>query len=181
MSQSWFSLGFLSQNSLWKLYTFCGYKGIYSRVCEECEKSFFCITGHSNNSVSWVGLVTSLSRDLTAWLNCTFCHVVLQLLCDPSAFYMLHMCGTLATCQSQDPVTRSLWMHTTWVFLTLSHIQLLHNSHLNTGYLIAKIQANLAWNKDNTWLNKFNLIVILTGNGLFENIMKNIAIWAISL
>ena len=34
-----FSLGFLSQNSLWKLFTFRGYKGIYSRVYEECKKS----------------------------------------------------------------------------------------------------------------------------------------------
>ena len=41
MSQSYFSLGFLSQNSLWKLSTFRGYKGIYSRVYEECERSFF--------------------------------------------------------------------------------------------------------------------------------------------
>ena len=40
MSQSCFSLGFLSQNSLWKLSTFLGYKGIYSRVYEEREKSF---------------------------------------------------------------------------------------------------------------------------------------------
>ena len=42
-------------------------------------------------------------------------------------------------------------------FFTLSHTQPLHNSHLNTGYLIAEIQANLSWNKVNTWLNKFNL------------------------
>ena len=34
-----FSLGFPSQNSLWKLSTFRGYKGIYSRVYEECEES----------------------------------------------------------------------------------------------------------------------------------------------
>ena len=26
-------------NSLWTLTTFCGYKGIYSRVYEECERS----------------------------------------------------------------------------------------------------------------------------------------------
>ena len=39
MSQFCFSLGFLSQNSLLKLSTFCGYKGIYSRVYEECEES----------------------------------------------------------------------------------------------------------------------------------------------
>ena len=30
-----FSLRFLSQNSLWKLSTFRGYKGIYSRVYKE--------------------------------------------------------------------------------------------------------------------------------------------------
>ena len=39
MSQSCFSLGFLSQNSLWRLSTFRGYKGIYSRVYEECQES----------------------------------------------------------------------------------------------------------------------------------------------
>ena len=39
MSQSCFSLGFLSQNSLWKLSTYRGYKGIYSRVYLECEES----------------------------------------------------------------------------------------------------------------------------------------------
>ena len=32
-----FSLGFLSQNSLCKLSTFRGYKGIYTSVYEECE------------------------------------------------------------------------------------------------------------------------------------------------
>ena len=39
MSQSCFSLRFLSQNFLWKLSTFHRYKGIYSGVYEECEKS----------------------------------------------------------------------------------------------------------------------------------------------
>ena len=34
-----FSLRFLSQNSLWKLSTFRGYKGIYSKVCMECKES----------------------------------------------------------------------------------------------------------------------------------------------
>ena len=42
MNQSCCSLGFLSQKSLWKLSIFCGYKGIYSKVYEECKKSFFC-------------------------------------------------------------------------------------------------------------------------------------------
>ena len=49
-------------------------------------------------------------------------------------------------------------MHTHLNFFTLSNTQPLHYSHLNIRYLIAKLQANLAWNKANTWLDKFNLI-----------------------
>ena len=45
-----FSLGFFFQNSLQKLSTFCGYKGIYSGVYEECKKSVFIQTGHSSDS-----------------------------------------------------------------------------------------------------------------------------------
>ena len=52
MSQSWFSLRFLSQNYLKKLSTFHGYKGIYSSVHEECEKSIFCKTRHSGDLAS---------------------------------------------------------------------------------------------------------------------------------
>ena len=66
MSQSCFSLGFLSQNSLWKPSTFCGYKGIYNSVCEECKKSVFTQTGHSSHLASRVERVASLSRKLTA-------------------------------------------------------------------------------------------------------------------
>ena len=67
MSQFLFSLGFLSQNSLWKLSIFYGYKGIYNRVCEECEKSFFCKTEHSGDS-----LASGMSCELTARPNCQF-------------------------------------------------------------------------------------------------------------
>ena len=49
MSQSWFSLGFLSQKFSLE---FHGYKGIYSSVREESEKSFLCKTGHSGDLVS---------------------------------------------------------------------------------------------------------------------------------
>ena len=74
MNQSCCSLGFLSQNSLYKLSTFCGYKGIYSRVCEEYEKSFFCKTGGSGDSFT-----IGTSCEITDWLDCPFCPIVLQL------------------------------------------------------------------------------------------------------
>ena len=72
MSQSCFSLGFLTQNSLWKLSTFRGYKGIYSNVCEEYEKSGFIQIGHSGDSSSQLEQVASLSHKLTAWPDCIF-------------------------------------------------------------------------------------------------------------
>ena len=49
-----------------------------------------------------------------------------------------------ATYEIQPRVPASL--HKLEQFFTLSHTQPLHDSHLNTGLLIAKIQANLARN-----------------------------------
>ena len=170
MSQSCFSLGFLSQNSLWKLSTIHRDKGIYSSVCKKCEKSVYIQTGHSVDSVSRVEQVTRLSRELTVWLDCIFCLVVLQLSWPFSSLHASHLChcGDLpVTSQLWDLVARLLCMHTSWVFFTLSHTQLLHNFHLNTGSLIAKIQANLARNKANTWLNKFNLTTTLLMTKIF--------------
>ena len=45
-------------------------------------------------------------------------------------------------------------MHTFELFFTLSHTLPLHNSHLNIGLLIAKIQTNLAQNKSNMMIDK---------------------------
>ena len=69
-----FSLKILSGSS-----TFRGYKGIYSSVCEKCEKSGFIQTGYFGDSASQVERVASLSRELTAQPDYTFCLVVLQL------------------------------------------------------------------------------------------------------
>ena len=125
MSQSCFSLGFLSQNSLWKLFTFCGYKGIYSGVYEECEKSYFNQIKHSGNSTSRLERVTSLSHELTAWLNWKFFPIVLQLswpFSSPACF--THVLP-LVTCYSRDPVTRLfLSAHILSFLHTLSHLTL---------------------------------------------------------
>ena len=64
-------------NSLWTLTTFCGYKGIYSRVYEECERSGFNQTGHSGDSTSRLEQVASLSCELTAQPDWKFFPVVL--------------------------------------------------------------------------------------------------------
>ena len=65
MNQSYFSLGFLSQNSLWKLSIFRGYKGLYTVGWERYVKSQF-----FPNRVVWrLRLVTGLSREFKLWAN----------------------------------------------------------------------------------------------------------------
>ena len=153
MSQSCFSLGFLSQNSLWKLSTFCEYKSIYSRVYKECEESI----------TTKQGILTTWPREFKSRANCLARLEVLS--CSAIVGMTLQLpLHASHMCHSGDlPIARSSCenppMHTHLNFFTLSHTQPLYNSHLNTGYLIAKLQANLVQNKANTWLNKFNFTV----------------------
>ena len=57
----------------------------------------------------------------------------------------------LAACNRESPARSSreslFFLHTLENFFTLSHSLPLQESHLNTGLLIAEIQANLARNK----------------------------------
>ena len=65
MNQSYFSLGFLSQNSLWKLSTFHGYKSLYIIGWEGMWKFNFFL-----NRVVWrLGLATRLSREFKLRAN----------------------------------------------------------------------------------------------------------------
>ena len=61
-------------------------------------------------------------------------------------------CQSRVTREFQQRVSASL--HNLEHFFTLSHSLPLHDSHLNTGLLIAKIQANLARNKANKMVDK---------------------------
>ena len=157
MSQSCFSLGFLFQNSLWKFSTFVGIRGIYTGVRKECEESFF------HNRVVWrLSLATWLSRESktpTNWktkldfLSCSapagttltfsacLAHVQLLVACKPRATREI---------QSWVPIS----LHNLEHFFTLSHSLPLHESHLNTGLLIAKIQENLTRNKTNKMVDR---------------------------
>ena len=71
---------------------------------------------------------------------------------------MLHTCANFdglpvaSHLRVQPRVSASL--HNLEHFFTLSHSLPLHDSHLNTGLLIAKIKANLAWNKANKMVDK---------------------------
>ena len=90
-----------------------------------------------------------------------FCLVVLQvawLFNSPacsSRVQLLAACKSQASCEIQPRVPASL--HSLEHFFTLSHTLLLHDSHLNTRFLSAVLQANLSRYKANTWLIKCNL------------------------
>ena len=73
--------------------------------------------------------------------------MTLQLLACLARVQLLAACKPRATREIQSRVPISL--HNLEYFFTLSHSLPLHESHLNTGLLIAKIQANLARNKTN--------------------------------
>ena len=64
----------------------------------------------------------------------------------------------LAACSRKSPARSShkslFFLHTLEHFFTLSHSLPLQESHLNTGLLIAKIQANLIRNKANKMVDK---------------------------
>ena len=105
-----------------------------------------------NRVVCQLGLATRLSRELKprvnglASLGLLSCSatagMTLQLPC------MLYVCANFGGLpiashpRVQSRVSASL--HNLEHFFTLSHSLSLHDSHLNTGLLIAKIEANLA-------------------------------------
>ena len=144
MSQSCFSLGFLSQNSLLKLSTIHGYKGYLYWCVFGMRKVSFSQTRWSKSRANCLASLGLLSYSATASVN-------LQLPC------MLHTCASfgdlLAAIQSRGPA----WVHTLEHFFTLSHTLPLHDSHLNTGFLNPELQANWHGIKPTRWLIKFNL------------------------
>ena len=153
MSQSYFSLGFLSQYSLWKLSIFCGYEGYLYLCVFGMRRVSFSKTELAGGLASRLDWAMSSSRELTEWLVWTFCLVVLQLAWRFNFSACLARVQLLAACKPRATREVQSWvlatLHKLEHFFTLSHTLPLHDSHLNTGLLIAKIQANLAQNKAN--------------------------------
>ena len=118
-----------------------------------------------HNKVNWrLGLATWLSRESKlqdnwmARLDFLSCNattgMTVQLLC------MLHSCASSDSLQAASHPRVPTSLHSFKHFFTLSHTLPLHDSHLNIGFLISKIQANLARNKANKmvdWIQPYNL------------------------
>ena len=152
MNQSCFSLGFLFQNSLWKLSFICGYKGYLYWGERRMWNVRFYKTGVAHGLTSQLDWVVRSSREITVWPIVLFCPVVLQLAWLVIFQHAWHVCCVwrlAAASHPQGPAASLYFLAHSRAIFTLSHSLPLHQTHLNTGLLNAELQANLARNKAN--------------------------------
>ena len=115
-----------------------------------------------NRAGSWLGLAAWLSREFQPRDNWTASCLILS--CSAPAGVALQLLACLAreqflmACRRKSHARSSrkslFFLHTLKHFFTLSHSLPLQESHLNTGLLIAEIQANLERNKANKMVDK---------------------------
>ena len=106
------------------------------------------------NKAGWrLGLAAWLSREFQPWGNWTTSLYFLS--CSALVGMTLQLLACLARVQHLAACTRKIQsqvlasLHNLEHFFTLFHWLPLHESHLNTGLPIVKIQANLTRNKAN--------------------------------
>ena len=125
MSQSCFSLGFLSQILFGSSLHFMCIKDIYTCVRMECEESVF-----QNRAGWWLDLATWLSREFKlranwmASLDFLSCSAIASM--TVWLLYMLHLCassgGLPVTSHLRDLVASPYFNAQSWAFLyTFSH------------------------------------------------------------
>ena len=127
-----------------------------------------------NRVVWWLGLATGLSCEFKprandlASLGLLSCSATVGMTLQLP--YMLHTCanfgGLLVASHLRVQLRVFASLHKLDHFFTLSHSLPLHDSHLNTGLLIAKIQANLVQNKANKMVVKIEPYTL--DDGFFE-------------
>ena len=124
MSQCCFSLGFLSQYSLWKLSTFRGYKRYLYWSESGMWRARFFKTELTGGLDSWLDWVASSNHEVTERPVCTFCPVVLQLTWCFNfwhAWHVFNIWRLAAVSHSRDPVASLCFFAQSWAFLhTLS-------------------------------------------------------------
>ena len=117
-------------------------------------KVSFSQIGWSGDLTSRLGWVASSSYELTAWPALDFLSfnaiagMTLQLPC------MLRMCANFGSESPVSPAASLCILAQSWTFLHTLSLTTLHDSHLYTRLLIAKIQANLVQNKSNKMVDK---------------------------
>ena len=137
----------------------------------ECEESGFL---KQSWLAAWLSCKFQLRGNWTASLYFLFCSapagMTLQLLACLARVQLLAACKPRATHEIRSQVLVSL--HNLEHFFTFSHTLPLHESHLNIGLLITKIQANLVQNKTNKMVDKiqpYNFLLVNFCSLLYSN------------
>ena len=124
VNQSCFSLGFLSQNSLWKLSFICGYKGyLYWGKRRTWNVRFF-KTGVARGLASRLDWVARSSRAITVWPVVLFCPVVLQLAWLFTFWHAWHVYCVWQLAAASHPWDQAVslcFLAHSWAINTLSH------------------------------------------------------------
>ena len=131
MNQSCFTLGFLSQNSLWKLSFFRGYKGYLYWDENGMWRVRFFKTGLTRDLASQLDWVVRSSCEITERLVVLFCLVMLQLAWYFNFWHTWHVCSfwqLAAVSHPWDPVASFCFSCT---FLSISSHYLTHYPYKN--------------------------------------------------
>ena len=124
-----FSLGFLSQNSFWKLHLNRGYKGIYSRVRRNVKSHIL-----PNRVFLRLDLATGLSHEFKPRANGLASLGLLsyneQLVQRFSFWHAWHVCINLAACNREPPVRSSRESLLLCTHLSNSSHSLIHYPYL---------------------------------------------------
>ena len=108
MNQSCFSLGFLSQNSLWKLSFFHGYKGYLYLGENGMWRVRFFKTGLACGLASRLDWVVSSNREVTKQPVVLFCPIMLQLAWRFNFWHVWHVSSfwqLAGVSHPRDPIT----------------------------------------------------------------------------
>ena len=147
MNQSCFTLGFLSQNSLWKLSFFRGYKGYLYWDENEMWRVRFFKTGLARGLASRLNWFVRSNHEITKRPVLLFFPVVLQLAWHFNFWHAWHVCifwQLAAVSHSRDPVASLCFLAYSWAFQ--------HSISLTTLKTIPpKYRATNCWN-----INKFS-------------------------
>ena len=121
MNQSYFTLGFLSQNSLWKLSFICGYKGYLYWG----EKRMWNVRFFQNRGGSRLGLATWLSREIQSRDNRMASCPILS--CSAPTSITVHLLACLArvlhlaACSRESPARSSRESLFSCTLLSIQH------------------------------------------------------------
>ena len=124
VNQSCFSLGFLSQNSLWKLSYICGYKGYLYWSERGMWNVRFYKTGVACGLASRLDWVTRSNREIIIWPVVLFCPVILQLAWLFTFQHAWHVCCVwrlAAASHPRVPAASLCFLAHSWAINTLSY------------------------------------------------------------